>query len=68
MKIVIRKTNYKRCAKNQLWKIAKGTMLSAQKIKIKKVINPIYGTKLSAIFANLSVTFVGSFTISWKEF
>lgn len=47
MKFGVRKTNYKRRAKNQLWKAATGTTPSATKRKIKKQINPLYGTKVS---------------------
>lgn len=47
MKFGLRKTNYKRRAKNKLWKATIGTTPSTAKRKTKKQINPLYGTKLS---------------------
>lgn len=47
MKIGMRKTNYKRRMKNQMWKSTMGMTPSTAKRKVKKQINPIYGTKLS---------------------
>lgn len=47
MKIGMRKTNYKRRAKNKLWKSTVGITPSTAKRRVKKQINPIYGTKLS---------------------
>lgn len=47
MKFGFRKTNYKRRAKNKLWKATVGVTPSTAKRRLKKSINPIYGTKLS---------------------
>ena len=47
MKFGVRKTNYKRRAKNQLWKATVGMTPSTAKRKVKKQVNPIYGTKIS---------------------
>lgn len=47
MKFGIRKTNYKRRAKNKLLKSTIGFTPQEAKRKMKKQINPIYGTKLS---------------------
>ncbi len=47
MKFGPRKINYKRRAKNQLWKATISITPSTAKRKVKKQINPIYGTKLS---------------------
>lgn len=47
MKVGMRKTNYKRRAKNSLYKSAFGMTPSTAKRKVKKSINPLYGTKVS---------------------
>ncbi len=47
MKIGVRKTNYKRRAKNSLWKAATGTTPAAAKRRVKKQVIPGYGTELS---------------------
>lgn len=47
MKIGMRKTNYKRRMKNQMWKSTVGITPSTAKRRVKKQVNPIYGTKLS---------------------
>ena len=47
MKIGIRKVNYKKRAKNKIWKSTINTTPSAAKRKIKKQINPLYGTQVS---------------------
>lgn len=47
MKIGMRKVNYKRRAKNKLYKATFGMTPSTAKRKVKKQINPIYGTELS---------------------
>lgn len=47
MKIGMRKTNYKRRMKNQMWKSTVGMTPSTAKRRVKKQVNPIYGTKLS---------------------
>ncbi len=47
MKFGPRKTNYKRRAKNQLWKSTVGVTPATAKKRVKKKVNPIYGTELS---------------------
>ncbi len=47
MKFGVRKTNYKRRAKNQLWKSTVGATPATMKKRAKKQINPIYNTKTS---------------------
>ncbi len=47
MKVGVRKTNYKRRAKNALWKSTVGITPATAKKRVKKKVNPIYGTKLS---------------------
>ncbi len=47
MKVGVRKTNYKRRAKNQLWKSTVGVTPATAKRRAKKQVNPLYGTKVS---------------------
>lgn len=47
MKFGIRKTNYKRRAKNAMWKSIFGMTPSTAKRKIKKKVIPFYGTTFS---------------------
>lgn len=47
MKVGMRKTNYKRRAKNQLWKSTVGVTPATAKRRVKKQVNPLYGTKVS---------------------
>lgn len=47
MKVGMRKTNYKRRVKNQLWKNTVGVTPSTAKRRVKKQVNPLYGTKVS---------------------
>ena len=47
MKVGLRKTNYKRRAKNKMWKSTLGVTPSTAKRRMKKQVNPIYGSKLS---------------------
>ncbi len=47
MKIGPRKTNYKRRAKNQLWKATVGATPATMKKRAKKKVVPMYNTQLS---------------------
>lgn len=47
MKFAMRKVNYKRRAKNKLFKATIGVTPSTAKKRVKKSVNPIYGTTLS---------------------
>lgn len=47
MKVGARKTNYKRRAKNKLWKSTIGITPATAKRRVKKKVNPIYGSNLS---------------------
>lgn len=47
MKVGMRKTNYKRRAKNALWKNTVGITPATAKRRVKKKVNPLYGTELS---------------------
>ncbi len=47
MKIGLRKTNYKRRAKNTLWKSTVGITPATAKRRVKKKVNPLYGTTTS---------------------
>ncbi|WOO88729.1 hypothetical protein R2F61_07535 [Mollicutes bacterium LVI A0078] len=47
MKVGMRKTNYKRRAKNNLWKSTVGITPATAKRRVKKKVNPLYGTKVS---------------------
>lgn len=47
MKVGMRKTNYKRRMKNNLWKSTVGVTPATAKRRVKKKVNPIYGTELS---------------------
>ncbi|MGL4590002.1 MAG: hypothetical protein ACRCUP_07180 [Mycoplasmatales bacterium] len=44
---LLKKTNYKRKVKTALWKSTTGTTPNAVKRKVKKKINPLYGTTTS---------------------
>lgn len=47
MKVGMRKTNYKRRVKNQLWKNTVAVTPATAKGRVKKQVNPLYGTKVS---------------------
>lgn len=47
MKVGMRKTNFKRRAKNNLWKSTVGITPATAKRRVKKKVNPIYGSSLS---------------------